>query len=147
MGAAICIYSSCRFIWEKKTTSCHLVWLVSLSQHCIAHTRCKYEKNQTSAVEASGCHLIQCEIQIHIIDPDKIIDGSRPDKYVEFIIKLHPEAEEEPPSDTNTATWGLWGDGRVSVYTDLGGSFVGWCASTHGYRRRNGPAQTRAVGT
>lgn len=48
---------------------------------------------------ASGCHLIRCEILIPLIDPDRNVDGSGPDKYVYLNVKLYPEAAVEPSPD------------------------------------------------
>lgn len=60
--------------------------------------------SSVTAMEASGQHLIQCEIQVLMITPNRIIDGSRANKYIQFIIiKLYPEAADEPPPDTSAA--------------------------------------------
>lgn len=76
------------------------------------------------------CHLIQCEILIPLIDPDGIIDGSRLDKYVCFIMKPYPEAAPEPPPDISKNRYlksqgsGLYRkmcmNEWISVYIDLG---------------------------
>lgn len=59
------------------------------------------KKCPLASQQASGCHLIQCEILIPLIDPQRIINGGRHDDYVYSMMNRQPEDAVEPPPDVS----------------------------------------------